>query len=53
MQSRRHRNDKWYTHAPKPVCEQEDATILWNQGVHTVKEVTASRQDITIENKKD
>ena len=43
--------DKWYTHTPKPVCEQEDATVLWNQGVHTVREVTAGMPDITVENK--
>jgi hypothetical protein len=27
--------DKWYTHTTKPVCEHEDVTVLWNQGVHT------------------
>ena len=27
--------------------------MLWNQAVHTDKEVTASRQDIIINNKKD
>jgi hypothetical protein len=43
--------DKWCTHTPKPVCEQEDATVLWNQGVHTVREVTANMPDITVENK--
>ena len=45
--------DKWYTHTPKPVYEQEDATELWNQGVHTVREDTAGRPDITVENKKE
>jgi len=29
--------DKWYAHTPKPVCEQEDNTVLWNQGVYTVR----------------
>jgi hypothetical protein len=33
--------DKWHmhsrTHTPKPVCEHEDVTVLWNQGVHTQK----------------
>jgi hypothetical protein len=30
--------DKWYTHTltPKPVCEHEDVTVLWNQGVETI-----------------
>ena len=23
--------DKWYTHVPKSVYEQEDVTVLWNQ----------------------
>ena len=26
---------KWYTHMPKPVCEEGDVTVLWNQAVHT------------------
>jgi hypothetical protein len=30
---------------PKPVCE-EDVTVLWNQAVHTDREVTANRPDI-------
>ena len=37
--------DKWYTHMPKPVCE-EDVTVLWNQAVHTDRQVTANRPDI-------
>jgi hypothetical protein len=45
--------DKRYSHTPKPVCEREDVTVLWNQGVHTVREVTANKQDIIIKNKKD
>ena len=27
--------DKWYTHMPKPLCEEGDVTVLWNQAVHT------------------
>ena len=23
--------DKWYTHVPKPVYEEGDVTVLWNQ----------------------
>jgi hypothetical protein len=40
--------DKWYTHThkPKPVCEPEDVTVLWNKAVHTDREVTANRPDI-------
>jgi hypothetical protein len=45
--------DKWYTHLPKPVCEEGDVTVLWNQALHTDREVTANRPDITIKNKKE
>jgi len=45
--------DKWYTHIPKPVCEGGDVTVLWNQAVHTDREVTANRLDIIIKNKKE
>ena len=45
--------DKWYTHMPKPVYEQEDVTVLWNQAVQTDKEVTANWPDIIIKNKKE
>ena len=37
---------------PKPVCEEGDVTVLWNQAVHTNREVTANRPDIIIKNKK-
>jgi hypothetical protein len=45
--------DKWYTHMPKPVYEEGDVTMLWNQAVHTDREVTANRPDIIIKNKKE
>ena len=38
---------------PKPVYEEGDVTVLWNQAVHTDREVTANRPDIIIKNKKD
>ena len=38
---------------PKPGCEKGDVTLLWNQAVHTDREVTANRPDIIIKNKKD
>ena len=44
--------DKWYTHMPKAVYEEGDATVLWNQAVHTDREVTANRPDIMIKTKK-
>ena len=34
--------DKQYKHIPKPVCEDGDVTVLWNQAVHTDREVTAN-----------
>jgi hypothetical protein len=40
-------------HMPKPVCEEGDVTVLWNQAVHTNREVTANRPDIIIKNKKE
>ena len=30
--------DKWYTHVSKPVYEEGDVTVLWNQAVHTNRE---------------
>jgi hypothetical protein len=45
--------DKWYKHTPKPVYEEGDVTVLWNQAVHTEKGVTANRPDIAIKNKKE
>jgi len=38
---------------PKPVCEEGYVTVLWNQAVHTDREDTANRPDITIKNKKE
>jgi len=37
---------------PKAVYEEGDVTVLWNQAVHTDREVTANRPDIPIKNKK-
>ena len=37
---------------PKPVYEEGDVTVLWNQGVHTDREGTPNRPDIIIKNKK-
>jgi hypothetical protein len=45
--------DEWYTHAPNPICEHENVTVLCNQGVHTERQVTANKPDIVIENKKE
>ena len=35
-----------HTHMSKPVCEEGDVTVLWNQLVHTDREVTPNRPDI-------
>ena len=45
--------EKWYTHIPKPVYEEGDVAVLWNQAVHADREVTATRTDIIIKNKKE
>ena len=45
--------DKWYTHMPKPVYEEGDVTVSWNQAVHTDREVTTNRSDIIIKNNKE
>jgi hypothetical protein len=54
MQNIRHWNtENWYSHIPKPVCQHEDITVLWIQGVQTDREVLANTPDIIIKNKKD
>ena len=35
------------------MYEQEDVTLLWNQAVHTDREVTPNGHDIVIKNKKE
>jgi hypothetical protein len=44
--------ENWYSHIPKPVTENEDITVLWNQGIQTDREVLTNRPDIVIKNKK-
>jgi hypothetical protein len=41
------------THMPKPVYEEGDVTVLWNQSVQTDRKVTANRPDVIIKNKKE
>jgi hypothetical protein len=38
---------------PKPVYEKRDVTVLWNQAVHTDREVTTNTPDLIINNKKE
>jgi len=35
------------------VYEEEDVTVLWNQAVHTDREVIANRPHIIIKNKRE
>jgi len=35
------------------VCEEGDVTVLWNQAVHTDREVKENRPDIIFKNKKE
>jgi hypothetical protein len=39
------------THMPKPVREFENVTMLWNQEVHTDREVMENRPDMIIKNR--
>jgi hypothetical protein len=45
--------ENWYSHIPNPVCQHEDVTVLWNQGVQNNREVMENRPEIIIKNKKD
>jgi hypothetical protein len=38
-------------HTPKPVYEQEDVTVFWNQAGHIDRELTANRPHTIIKNK--
>jgi len=40
-----------YTHILKAVCEHEDVTEQWKQGVQTARKVLANRPDIVIKTK--
>ena len=35
------------------MCGELDVTLMWNQAVHTDREVTSNRPDIVIKNKKE
>jgi hypothetical protein len=45
--------DKWYKHMPKPVYEEGDVTVLWNQAVHTDREYKANKPNIKKKKKKE
>jgi hypothetical protein len=44
--------ENWYSHIPKPVCQHEDITVLWNQGIQTDREILENRPDIIIKTRK-
>jgi len=46
-----HTHKHTHTHTHKPICDDEDVAVLWNQGVHTDTEVTADRPDLIIKTK--
>jgi len=35
------------------LCEDGDVTVLWNQAVHTGREITGNRTDIIIKTQKE
>jgi hypothetical protein len=37
--------ENWYSHILKSICEHEDVTVLWNQGIQTDRKVLANRPD--------
>jgi hypothetical protein len=45
--------ENWYSHIPKPVCQHEDITVLWNQVIQTDREVLDNRPDIIIKDMKE
>lgn len=42
--------EKWYNHSPAPVVNSENITIIYNQPVHTDREIRANRPDIIVKN---
>ena len=40
-------------HPLKPMYEQKDVTVLWNQGIQTEREFAANTPDVIINTKKD
>jgi hypothetical protein len=47
------KTENWYFQIPKPICQHDEITVLWNQWVKTDREVLANRPDIIIKNMKD
>jgi hypothetical protein len=45
--------DKWYIHIHPNQYVHKKMLVLWNQAVHTQREVTANMPDIINENKKE
>jgi hypothetical protein len=38
----------WYSDIPKSITENDDMTVLWNQGVQTHREGLANKSDVTV-----
>jgi hypothetical protein len=45
--------ENWYSHIPKVVCEHENITVLWNQGVQTKRFWSIGQPDIIIKDMED
>jgi len=45
--------DKWYKHTHKPVYEQEDVIVFWNQAGNKDRDLSANRPHTKIKNKKE
>ena len=44
--------DKYYDHEPKPITENNEATILCDMSIQTDREIKANRPDIIVKDKK-
>ena len=40
--------DKWFSHQPEPVLENEKCKILWDLAIQTDKEIEHRRPDIVV-----
>ena len=45
--------ERWYENEPKTVTEKNSVTILWDMLIHNDRTITANRQGIVLNNKKD
>jgi hypothetical protein len=45
-------SEKWYTHVPEPVTENNHTSILWDFSINTDRTIRANRPDIIVKDKK-